>query len=172
MTPANMHLLVHEACEPHIKALSTSISLDLPTQPNPTHNQDTREYKRQRRNRHRPIIRTPPTNLKPHTPSSNRLDARVQKERIRHQHAQARQPPDAVVVYESQHHPFNEREMQPAADQLRVDEFRRRVDCCQRVSGHATGVDRRRECEHEKPADRAQGLDVEQQESPEPWDGR
>ena len=96
----------------------------------------------------------------------------MQKERIRHQHAQARQPPDAIVVHEAQHDSFDEREMQPAADQLRVNEFRRRVDSCQRVPGHATGVDRRREGEHEKPADRAQGLDVEQQESPEPWDGR
>ena len=95
----------------------------------------------------------------------------MQKQRIRHQHAHTQQPPHAVIVHETQHNAFRESTVQPAAEQLRVNEFGGGVDGGEGVARHAGGVGCGREGEEEEAAEGAHGLDVEEEEAPEPGNG-
>jgi hypothetical protein len=104
-----------------------TISLNLPLHPNPTHNQQTHKHKRPRRNRHSPILHRPPPKLHPHAPTSKRLRNRMHIRRIRQQNPHAQKPPDAIIVHQPKHNGFRESKMQPAAEQLGVDEIRHRL---------------------------------------------
>ena len=124
----------------HQAPISPRLSVNLLTHPNTAHNRKTRYQKRPSSQRDHPLIHRPSAHLHPHAPSPDSLRARVHVSRVRQEHAYAQESPDAVVVHQAEHDGFGEGKVQPAAEELGVDELACGLDGGQGVARHGAGV--------------------------------